>query len=59
MKYGVQEYWIVHPLLKSIQVYVLQTDQTYVQQHIAKENEIASSTLFHDFSVVVTKLFSI
>ena len=46
MQYGVKEYWIVNPMLKTIQVYQLDKDENYIQQAVKNEiGEIYSKVL--------------
>lgn len=46
MKYGVNEYWIVNPMLKSITVYVLNADGMYEQFDIKTgSGKVRSNTL--------------
>ncbi|CAI3570648.1 Uma2 family endonuclease [Clostridium neonatale] len=40
MKYGVEEYWIVNPMLNSIIVYTLNMEQFTMQLHIRMVNSI-------------------
>lgn len=58
MQYGVNEYWIINPLLNTIQVYKLESEGQYRLMDVAKEKGIISSTLFQDFKVDLEKLFS-
>jgi len=56
MQYGVKEYWIVNPLLNTVQVYTLENDQ-YRQMDVAKERGIIQSVALPNFIVDVEKLF--
>ena len=58
MQYGVKEYWIVNPLLNTIQVYLLEQENQYRQMDVAKEQGIIRSVVLQDFIVDLTKLFS-
>ena len=37
MQYGVKEYWIVNPLLNTIQVYVLDKNNKFKLHDVAKD----------------------
>lgn len=58
MQYGVQEYWIVNPLINTIQVYALEHEGQYRLTDVAKEKGIIQSSIFSDFRVDVERLFS-
>lgn len=58
MRYGVKEYWIVNPMLNSIQVYALNEKGQYDQMEVMKEKGNVRSFVFPQFSVDVTKIFS-
>lgn len=57
MEYGVKEYWIVNPLLTSVQVYTLNTEGNYQQKDIVKHEGIINSEVLSGFTVDVAKLF--
>ncbi|MGD6818757.1 Uma2 family endonuclease [Metabacillus sp. 84] len=57
MQYGVQEYWIVNPLIHTIQVYTLSDTDQYVQKDVVKETGIIQSSLFEEFRVNAESLF--
>lgn len=57
MRYGVQEYWIINPMLDSVQVYALNGQGQYEQIAIAKEKGTIDSAVFPSFSVDVETLF--
>jgi Uma2 family endonuclease len=58
MQYGVKEYWIVNPLLNTVQVYKLESDGQYYQLDVAKDKGTIQSTIFQEFKVDLEKLFS-
>ena len=57
MQYGVKEYWIVNPLLNTIQVYMLDKNE-YKLYDVAKDKGMIKSTLFNNFIVDLEKVFS-
>ncbi|WP_127579051.1 Uma2 family endonuclease [Paenibacillus koleovorans] len=58
MEYGVQEYWIVNPMLKAIQVYVLNADGLYEQTDaLSTSGDVASKTL-PNFRVKLEEIFA-
>lgn len=57
MQYGVKEYWIVNPLLNTIQQYVLDEKNEFKLQDIAKDEGTVISTIVTGFSVDVEKVF--
>ena len=58
MQYGVREYWIVNPLLNTVQVYLLEQDNQYRQMDVAKEQGMIRSVVLQAFEVDVEKLFA-
>lgn len=58
MEYGVKEYWIVNPMLNSIQVYALNEQKQYDQVEVIKEKGSVRSSIFPAFSLDVAKIFS-
>lgn len=58
MQYGVKEYWIVNPLLNTVQVYSLDQEGQYRQADVAKESGVVHSIVLPNFKVDVEKLFS-
>ncbi|KEF40598.1 hypothetical protein M670_00625 [Schinkia azotoformans MEV2011] len=58
MQYGVKEYWIVNPLLNTIQVYLLNEQGQYQQKDIVREKGRISSEVISGFEVNAEKLFS-
>ena len=57
MKYGVQEYWIVNPMLEAITVYVLNNEGMYEQFDIKTISGQVSSKLLDGFSVDLEYVF--
>lgn len=57
MQYGVKEYWIVNPLLNTVQIYVLNEEGQYHQVEVLKETGIACSEVLKGFSVNIEELF--
>ncbi|QQK77637.1 Uma2 family endonuclease [Salicibibacter cibarius] len=57
MQYGVKEYWIINPLLNTIQVYVLDDSMQYQQQAIAKDKGMVQSEMLAGFEVDIEKLY--
>ncbi|AFQ45363.1 Uma2 family endonuclease [Desulfosporosinus meridiei] len=51
MQYGVKEYWIVNPLLNTVQIYVLNEEGQYHQVEVLKETGIAHSEVLKGFSI--------
>ena len=58
MQYGVKEYWIVNPILKTVQLYVLNDEENYILKDVAKETGWVKSQLFPEFQVNLKNLFS-
>ncbi len=58
MRYQVKEYWIVNPMLNSIQVYALNERKQYDQVEVIKEKGSVRSSIFPAFSLDVAKIFS-
>ncbi|MTH54925.1 Uma2 family endonuclease [Bacillus mangrovi] len=57
MQYGVKEYWIVNPLLQTIQLYTLADQNQYSLKDVVKEKGTIQSGLFGTFSVNAEALF--
>jgi len=57
MQYGVKEYWIVNPLLNTVQIYVLNEEGQYHQDDVLKETGIAHSVVLKGFSVNLEEVF--
>lgn len=58
MQYGVKEYWIVNPILNTVQVYVLDEKSQYRLQEVAKDKGNVQSTILTTFKVDIEKLFA-
>lgn len=58
MQYGVKEYWIVNPILNTVQLFVLDESGEYRQEEIAVETGKVKSTVLSNFAVDVEKLFA-
>lgn len=57
MQYGVKEYWIVNPLLNTIQLYTLDQEGNYQQKDVARDRGIVNSGVLGGFEVDIEKLF--
>lgn len=57
MQCGVKEYWIVNPMLNSVQVYVLDEDGQYKQLDMLREKGIIQSSVLEGFQVNLEELF--
>lgn len=57
MKYCVQEYWIVNPMLDSVTVYILNEEKMYEQFSVKTAKGEVESKLLSGFSVDVEALF--
>ncbi|MGY0693408.1 Uma2 family endonuclease [Virgibacillus sp. FSP13] len=58
MQCGVKEYWIVNPLLHTIQVYTLDENKQYRLHDIAKDKGRIHSTILSKFIVEAEKIFA-
>lgn len=58
MQYGVKEYWIVNPILNTIQLYNLDEQGQYELRDLAKEKGQIHSTIFPTFIVDTEKIFA-
>ena len=58
MQYGVKEYWIVNPILNTIQLYNLDEQGQYELHDLAKEKGQIHSTIFPTFIVDTEKIFA-
>jgi Uma2 family endonuclease len=58
MQYGVKEYWIVNPILNTVQVYTLDDNKQYRLHDIAKDKGSIHSTILTKFIVDVEKIFT-
>ncbi|HBV88541.1 Uma2 family endonuclease [Desulfosporosinus sp.] len=56
MQYGVKEYWIVNPLLNTVQIYGLNEEGQYHQVEVLKETGIAHSEVLEGFSISLEEL---
>lgn len=57
MNYGVQEYWIVNPMLNAITVYTLNKEEMYDQHDMKTGIGKVSSQFLEGFSIELEKLF--
>ncbi|WML37792.1 Uma2 family endonuclease [Clostridium sp. OS1-26] len=57
MKYGVKEYWIVNPMLNTVQTYSLNDEGLYDQIDVVKNSGTIDSKIFTGFTVAVEELF--
>lgn len=57
MNYGVEEYWIVNPMLHSITVYTLNDEGMYEQHHMKTDIGEISSKFLLGFGVELANLF--
>lgn len=58
MNYGVQEYWIVNPMLNSVTVYALNEEEMYIQHDIKTEVGGISSRFLEGFIVELKEIFN-
>lgn len=57
MKYGVKEYWIINPLLNTVQIYSLNDKGQYLQKDIVKEKGTVQSDVLNNFKFDVKDIF--
>lgn len=57
MEFGVKEYWMVNPKLRTIEVYVLEEDE-YKQAAIFKGSECSVSESFDELEIYLEEIFS-
>ncbi|CEG29063.1 Uma2 family endonuclease [Bacillus sp. B-jedd] len=57
-KFGVNEYWIVNPIINHIQVFLLEEGK-YIQKDAAKDTGTVKSSRFKKFKVDAGRLFSL
>ncbi|MFQ6731356.1 Uma2 family endonuclease [Virgibacillus tibetensis] len=57
MEYSVKEYWIVNPLLNTVQLYLLDEEGTYQQKDVARYQGTVKSKVLAGFEVDIEKLF--
>jgi Uma2 family endonuclease len=58
MEFGIKEYWIVNPLLNTVQIYTLNEQGQYHQTDVVRETGIVQSRELPGFEVDIVKLFS-
>jgi len=56
MDFGVKEYWMVNPKLKTIEIYVLEKDE-YIQAAIYKGDDYAISHIFKELMIHLEDIF--
>ncbi|AFK86089.1 Uma2 family endonuclease [Thermoanaerobacterium saccharolyticum] len=57
MEFGINEYWMVNPELKTVEVYVLEEDE-YKQAAIYKGSDCAASQIFDGLNIHLKEVFS-
>lgn len=57
MQCGVKEYWIVNPMLQTVQVYTMETERQYSQKDVLKERGTVRSSVLAGFEVKVEEIF--
>lgn len=57
MKYGVQEYWIINPMLESITIYTLNNECMYEQLDMKTSVGIVKSKVLENFTIDLKELF--
>ena len=57
MQYGVKEYWIINPMLNSVQLYSLRDDGQYDQADVMREKGKINSLVLQGFTVDLEELF--
>lgn len=57
MQYGVKEYWIINPLLNTVQLYTLNDQGQYHQKDVVRELGVVQSRELPGFEVDVEILF--
>ena len=57
MEFGINEYWMVNPELKTVEVYVLEEDE-YKQAAIYKGSDCAASQIFDGLDILLEEVFS-
>lgn len=58
MQAGVNEYWIVNPMLRTFQTYQLDQDGQYRQSQVLKDQGIIESSRFKGLNVNLASLFT-
>jgi len=57
-KYGVKEYWIVHPYDKIVMVYGLDKNDRYAKAEIYTHDDIIESRLFQELKIKISDIFA-
>lgn len=57
MNYGVQEYWIVNPMLNAVSVYALNEEKQYIQHDMKTEIGMITSQFLNRFEVDLKDIF--
>ncbi|MCG8539521.1 MAG: Uma2 family endonuclease [Clostridia bacterium] len=57
MRYGVEEYWIISPKNKTVEIFTLQEGNTYSEPQIFSKDDMVQSNVFNDFLVNLQELF--
>ena len=57
MEFGIKEYWMVNPKLKTIEVYIFEEDE-YKQVAIYKGSDCAASQIFDGLDILLEEVFS-
>lgn len=57
MQYEVKEYWIINPLLDTVQIYGLNEERQYHQVEVLKETGVVHSEVIKGFSMNLEELF--
>ena len=57
MEFGIKEYWMINPKLKTIEVYLLEEDE-YKQAAIYKGSDCAASQIFDGLDILLEEVFS-
>ena len=58
MEFGIKEYWIVNPLLNTVQIYTLNEQGQYYLTDVVRETGIVQSRELPGFEVDIEKIFS-
>ncbi|CAA7600570.1 Restriction endonuclease type II-like [Acididesulfobacillus acetoxydans] len=58
MRFGVKEYWLVHPKFKTVEVNVLNEEELYEQSGIYKGPDVVFSQSFPDLAVDLKDVFA-
>lgn len=57
MKYGVKEYWIINPILNTVQIYSLNNEGQYYQADVKRDEGNVKSIFLEDFEIDLKELF--